>query len=236
MVYFIFFKYKDLKPLGQNENFKTCQSWSVNTVSCYVTSTIQSPVVTTQAFPHLTPGQCRTQAPLGLGTLSPFGPKAIWQSHGMECLISLGSKLCDAECGPVPSSLSDLYSLPKDIQPMISMPPTCWIPQHFSLYQTASPEVSPEVQVCMSCPLRGQEASHTDGLHLTRALSFYPISISLSPHLLPFFSFIFMLRRSLNKKGERVLRLTTQHLDSRFYHSCIICICFIFFISIFKIH
>lgn len=40
---FHFFKYKDLKPLGQNENVKTFQNWSVSTVSCYVTSTTQSP-------------------------------------------------------------------------------------------------------------------------------------------------------------------------------------------------
>ena len=58
---------------------------------------------------------------------------------------------------------------------------------------------------------------------------------SLPSYLLPLPSSIFLLRKSLNVKVDRILYPCTQCLDSRCYHSCLIYRLFTFFISIFKI-
>lgn len=172
MVYFIFLNTKIWNHWGKMKMLRLSKvgQW-VQFLLCDLYHT--KPLVTTQAFPHLTPGQCWMQvlAPLGLGTLSPFGPrtsswllpKAIWQSLCWNALfpqdpnsVMLSVVLC-------------LFSLRSILTPKGY--PTHDFKASYMLDSPtflSRPDFPPEVQVCMSCPLRGREASHTDKLHLLR--------------------------------------------------------------------
>ena len=167
-------------------------------------------------------------------------PEGTWQSPCWNPSLpqDVDSRVLSAVLGPLPS---EIYTqLVRDVQ---TQGFKCLLHVANPSTPLGSPGFLPESRsvdptTCLPSPLGVQKASpltsspSPQGPVITFDTTQPP---SLPSYLLPLPSSIFLLRKSLNVKVDRILYPCTQCLDSRCYHSCLIYRLFTFFISIFKI-